>query len=214
MYPTDFPIEEPAPLLDPTLLAVLVLVVLALVAVSFWLGQVWNGRASRRIHEQACRDIHQYVARRCEAARKAGRHEVFARAGELQDGIQRALGPLLALGGPVAALAEDLRRACDGQPAAREAEGHDAAHGEAHAAPPPSQVSIHRADTVIIQGAAEGHGEQGGHAPEPGGLKPAALREAVHAFADHWARPETLAELRRLQASLTVPNLPKERPGH
>lgn len=218
MYPSDFPAEAAPPLLDPTLLLVLVLIVAALVAVAFWLGQLHNARALAGQQARACAEIHDFVSRRCQAAMRAGRHEVTGQAAKLNEAIRQALGPLLDLGGPTATLAASLEAACHGRPVEAHADGHEPAEGHGSegetAGEASTRVRIDRAENVIIQGGAHDHGGDSGHGPKgPAGVDPAAVRAAVAAFSDHWSQPRIVEELKALQHRLNAPNLPKERPG-
>ncbi|MFN4288631.1 MAG: hypothetical protein ACK4E3_09070 [Brevundimonas sp.] len=215
MYPLEFPVENAAPVLDPTLLALAGLLVLALVVVAFCSGSWWRGRELGHSRAHVCEDIYDAIARAADKAAGARRPEVIARCGDLVQVLERTLGPVIRLGGDLAHFHGRLKAGL---------------HPEAAYEPPPRpRIDSHApastgvtntigAHAVVHQtfisgeprdeaGHGErGHGEKGrGDSDDRGkdSVDIATARAAALAFRDYWSeRAARLDDLRAAQKAL------------
>jgi len=117
MYQSDFPVEQPTPVFDPTLIFLLILAGVAIAALAFFAGRL-TGRGERREKaSDAPRKIHEAIRARCAAAGSAHSGELEKKAQELLDEVERLTGPLLSFGGPCAKAFQQLSNALDGKSA-------------------------------------------------------------------------------------------------
>lgn len=213
MYPNDFAPEPPPPLIDPTLLAMLVLLVVALVAFALWLGQHLEGRAQERRGTEAAKELWKAVAKAAHAANAARGDDLIGKAGALRQTVEDRLGPVLVVAGPLVSRFDALKNALEGKACA--ADDHsEHGHGdhEAHEAGG-STISIHQPRKVVIRNGEPAHGGHGGHEHPPAAdprVSPREVRAAVTAFREWWGEEGArVRELRRAQAALNGGPLPK-----
>lgn len=114
MYQSEFPVETPVPIFDPTLLAGIVLIALAVAALAYCAGR-FTGRKGR---DDRWRDvpktIHKAILARCVAATSAPTGELQRRAEELVAEVEARVGALIEFGAGGKAL-KALAKACDGE---------------------------------------------------------------------------------------------------
>lgn len=114
MYQSEFPVETPVPIFDPTLLAGIALITLAVAALAFCAGR-FTGRKGR---DERWRDvpktIHKAILVRCVAATSAPTGELLRRAEELVDEVEARVGALIEFADCGKAL-KSLEKACRGQ---------------------------------------------------------------------------------------------------
>lgn len=114
MYQSEFPVETPVPIFDPTLLAGIALITLAVAALAFCAGR-FTGRKGR---DERWRDvpktIHKAILARCVAATSAPTGELLRRAEELVAEVEARVGALIEFAACGKAL-KSLEKACLGQ---------------------------------------------------------------------------------------------------
>lgn len=114
MYQSEFPVETPVPIFDPTLLAGIALITLAVAALAFCAGR-FTGRKGR---DERWRDvpktIHKAILVRCVAATSAPTGELLRRAEELVAEVEARVGALIEFAACGKAL-KSLEKACLGQ---------------------------------------------------------------------------------------------------
>ncbi|GEM_PF-913857 len=114
MYQSEFPVETPVPIFDPTLLAGIVLIALAVAALAYCAGR-FTGRKGR---DERWRDvpktIHKAILARCVAATSAPTGELLRRAEELVAEVDARVGALIEFGASGKAL-KALGKACVGE---------------------------------------------------------------------------------------------------
>lgn len=209
MYPNDFTPEPPAPAIDPTLLAMLVLLVVAVAALALWLGHYLEARGRERRSEEAADDLWKAINKAADAANDARGEALIGKAGALRETIDRQLGPVRLFGGRFSREADALGDALDGKAPDHHATAHDAAHEE-HASG--STISIHHPSKVVIRSGESGHdnGHHGDHGAGEARLSPREVREAVTNFREWWGdKAGRIDDLRRAQAALNGRPLPK-----
>lgn len=223
MYPLEFPVENAAPVLDPTLLALAGLLVLALVIVAFCCGSWWRARELGHSRAHVCEDIYDAIARAADKAAGARRAEVIARCGDLVQVLERTLGPVIRLGGDVAHFHGRLKAglhpeaAHEPPPRPRTDSFEPASAGVtntigAHATVHQTFISGHGDGTADHGDRGHGRGaHDGGHATAHEGrggkdrdsVDIATARAAALAFRDYWSeRAERLDDLRAAQSAL------------
>lgn len=114
VYQSEFPVETPVPIFDPTLLAGIALITLAVAALAFCAGR-FTGRKGR---DERWRDvpktIHKAILARCVAATSAPTGELLRRAEELVAEVEARVGALIEFAACGKAL-KSLEKACQGQ---------------------------------------------------------------------------------------------------
>lgn len=209
MYPNEFVPEPPPPAVDPTLLAILVLAVIALVAFACWLGQFLEARGRERRARDAAKDIWTKINDAAKAAHDARGEALIGKAGDLRDEIDKHLGPARKFAAPETSEIDNLVAALEGKPHPsheHEAGDHDEHHGAS------STISIHQPRKVVIRQSQGGHEEadHGTHGDDEPKLSLRDTRSAVTAFREWWSREhERIEELQEAQAALNGSRLPK-----
>ena len=209
---TEFPIEDPAPVFDPTLFLAFVAAAVLLAALMFWLGMKQGEGATRG--DGRCQEIADAIKKKCTAARQADRHQLIGAATELHRELRDRLGEVLDLSDKIAPLNAELEEALGfgghGHGHGHGHGEHGAAHGEAHghggvgAAPAHSHSAASHVINVTVNGGSSG-GDHGGHDDhdEPRhGLDLDRVRLAVDHLADFWNSGEGLRRLKAARRQL------------
>jgi len=129
VYQSEFPVETPIPIFDPTLLAGIGLVVLAVAVLTYFLGKHVGGRGRDERWREVPKTIHEAIKAKCVAAASAPSGELLRRAQDLVEEVQRRIGPVLAFGGPCAKALKGVQEALKGEPAEAKAKAPDKAKG-------------------------------------------------------------------------------------
>jgi hypothetical protein len=116
VYQSEFPVDTPAPIFDPFLLAGLALVVLAVAILTYYVGKHMGGRGRDERWREVPKTIHEAVKAKCIAATSAPSGELFYKAKDLVEEVQRRIGPVLAFGGPCAKALKSVTEALKGEP--------------------------------------------------------------------------------------------------
>ena len=133
MYQSEFPVEQPVPVFDPTLVFLLILAGIAIAALAFFAGRLTGRGEKGEKTSDVPKKIHEVIKARCVAASSAHSGELEKKAHELLDEVRRLIGPLLMFGGPCAKAFKHLSDAIDGKPPEEKPkDGHKdgAAHGK------------------------------------------------------------------------------------
>ncbi|WP_233586886.1 hypothetical protein [Caulobacter sp. 602-1] len=136
MYQSEFPVEQPVPVFDPTLVFLLILAGIAIAALAFFAGRLTGRGEKGEKTSDVPKKIHEAIKAKCVAASSAHSGELEKKAHELLAEVDRLIGPLLTFGGPCAKAFQHLSDAIDGKPPEekpKEAakDGHPgAAHGK------------------------------------------------------------------------------------
>ncbi|EJL37236.1 hypothetical protein PMI01_00772 [Caulobacter sp. AP07] len=233
MYQSEFPVETPVPIFDPTLLAGIGLVVLAVAVLAYFVGKHVGGRGRDERWREVPKTIHEAIKAKCVAATSAPSGELLYKAQDLVEEVQRRIGPVLAFGGPCAKALKGVAEALKGEPVeekpkdkAKDAHGgkkddphghghgHDDGHGgarkETELELAAANVTILGGQTLVLTGHRPGH--EPGHGHDKPEEEPKVLdhkdysrqvRMAVVEFSDFWSRGDCLNELERCQKALT-----------
>jgi len=134
VYQSEFPVDAPVPIFDPTLLAGIALVVLAVAILTFHLGRHVGGRGRDERWREVPKTIHEAIKAKCVAATSAPSGELLHKAQDLVEEVQRRIGPVLAFGGPCVKALKGVTEALKGEPvedkpAAKPKGGHGSAQG-------------------------------------------------------------------------------------
>lgn len=116
MYQSEFPVDTPVPIFDPTLLAGIALVVLAVAILTYYIGKHVGGKGRDDRWRDVPKTIHEAIKAKCVAATSAPSSELERKAEELVEEVQRRLGPILAFGGPCAKALKGITEAFKGEP--------------------------------------------------------------------------------------------------
>jgi hypothetical protein len=116
VYQSEFPVDAPVPIFDPTLLAGIALVVLAVAILTYCIGKHIGGRGRDDRWRQVPKTIHDAIKAKCVAATSAPSGELFYKAQDLVEEVERRLGPLLTFGGPCAKALKGVQQALKGEP--------------------------------------------------------------------------------------------------
>jgi hypothetical protein len=161
VYQSEFPVDTPVPIFDPTLLAGIALVVLAVAILTYYLGKYVGGRGRDERWREVPKTIHEAIKAKCVAATSAPSGELLYKAQDLVEEVQRRIGPVLAFGGPCAKALKGITEALKGEPVEEKPQDKPAkgAHGGAHGGKKDDK-----------HGHGDGHGGHGthgvGHKPE------------------------------------------------
>ncbi len=170
MYQSEFPVDTPVPIFDPTLLAGIALVVLAVAILTYHIGKYVGGRGRDDRWREVPKTIHEAIKAKCVAATSAPSGELFYKAQDLVEEVQRRIGPVLAFGGPCAKALKGVTEALKGEPPEEKPKdkdkpkggkkddkhGHDAhggghdAHGVGHKAE--TELELAAANVTILGG--------------------------------------------------------------
>lgn len=243
MYQSEFPVETPIPIFDPTLLAGIGLVVLAVAVLTYFLGKHVGGRGRDERWREVPKTIHEAIKAKCVAATSAPSGELLYKAQDLVEEVQRRIGPVLAFGGPCAKALKGVAEALKGEPVeekpkdkVKEAQGgkkddphgqghgHDDGHGgarkEAELELAAANVTILGGQTLVLTGHRPGHEPGHGHDKPEEETKvldhkdySRQVRMAVVEFSDFWSRGDCLNELERCQKALTQTALGPKKPS-
>ena len=156
MYQSEFPVDAPVPIFDPTLLAGIALVVLAVAILAYFIGKHVGGRGRDEKWREAPKTIHEAIKAKCVAATSAPSGELLYKAQDLVEEVQRRIGPVLAFGGPCAKAIKGVTEALKGDPVEEKPTDKDKAKG-AHGKRDEKRGHGHGHD--------DGHGGYG-HKPE------------------------------------------------
>jgi hypothetical protein len=161
VYQSEFPVDTPVPIFDPTLLAGIALVVLAVAILTYYLGKYVGGRGRDERWREVPKTIHEAIKAKCVAATSAPSGELLYKAQDLVEEVQRRIGPVLAFGGPCSKALKGITEALKGEPVEEKPQDKPAkgAHGGAHGGKKDDK-----------HGHGDGHGGHGahgvGHKPE------------------------------------------------
>lgn len=140
MYQSEFPVDQPVPVFDPTLVFLLILAGLAIAALAFFAGRLTGRGDKGEKTGDVPKIIHDAVKAKCVAASSAHSGELVVRTQDLIDEVRLRVGPVLAFGGPCAKAFEHLGKAMKGEPPEEkkddhgksEKHGHGRGHGKDH----------------------------------------------------------------------------------
>lgn len=230
MYQSEFPVDTPVPIFDPTLLAGIALVVLAVAILTYYVGRHVGGRGRDERWREVPKTIHEAVKAKCVAATSAPSGELLYKAQDLVEEVQRRIGPVLAFGGPCHKALKGVTEALKGEPVEEKPKdkdkpkgahgkkddkhGHDDHHGGQK---PETELELAAANVTILGGrtlvltshrpAEPDHGHDAHEEEEPKVLDhkdySRQVRMAVVEFSDFWSRGDCLNELQRCQTALT-----------
>ena len=116
MYQSEFPVDTPVPIFDPTLLAGIALVVAAVAILTYYVGKHVGGKGRDDRWRDVPKTIHDAIKAKCVAATSAPSSELERKAEELVEEVQKRLGPVLAFGGPCAKALKGITEAFKGEP--------------------------------------------------------------------------------------------------
>ena len=233
MYQSEFPVDTPVPIFDPTLLAGIALVVIAVAILTYYIGKHVGGKGRDDRWRDVPKTIHEAIKAKCVAATSAPSTELERKAEELVEEVISRIGPVLAFGGPCAKALKGITEAFKGEPPedkskdkdkdkAKGAHGkkddkHGGGHDDAHGVKGETELELAAANVTILGGQTlvlTGHRpgpDTGGHEDEACECPPVLdrkdyarqLRMAVVEFSDFWSRGDCLNELQRCQKALT-----------
>jgi len=134
VYQSEFPVEQPVPVFDPTLVFLLILAGIAIAALAFFAGRLTGRGEKGEKTSDVPKKIHEAIKAKCVAASSAHSGELEKKAHELLDEVKRLIGPLLTFGGPCAKAFKHLSDAIDGKPPEEKPKegAKDGHHGAAH----------------------------------------------------------------------------------
>lgn len=116
MYQSEFPVDQPVPVFDPTLVFLLILAGFAIAGLAFFAGRLTGrGDKGEKVGDVP-KKIHEAVKAKCVAASSAHSGELVVKAQDLIDEVKLRIGPVLAFGGPCAKAFEHLSKAMKGDP--------------------------------------------------------------------------------------------------
>ena len=129
MYQSEFPVDQPVPVFDPTLVFLLILAGLAITGLAFFAGRLTGRGDKGEKRGDVPKIIHDAVKAKCVSASSAHSGELVVKAQDLIDEVKLRVGPVLAFGGPSAKAFEHLAKAMKGDPPE---EKKDDKHGGGH----------------------------------------------------------------------------------
>ena len=135
MYQSEFPVDTPVPIFDPTLLAGIALVMLAVAILTYYVGKHVGGRGRDDRWREVPKTIHEAIKAKCVAATSAPSGELPYKVQDLVEEVQRRIGPVLAFGGPSAKALKGITEALKGEPVEDKSKDKDkpkGGHGGAH----------------------------------------------------------------------------------
>ena len=116
MYQSEFPVDAPVPIFDPTLLAGIALVVLAVAILTYSIGRHVGGRGRDDRWRDVPKTIHEAIKAKCVAAASATSGELVQKTHELVEEVVGRVGPILTFGGPCAKALKGMQEALKGEP--------------------------------------------------------------------------------------------------
>lgn len=133
MYQSEFPVDQPVPVFDPTLVFLLVLAGLAIILLAFFAGRLTGRGDKGDKRNETPKIIHDAVKAKCVAASSAHSGELIVKTQDLIDEVKMRIGPLLVFGGPCAKAFDHLAKAMKGDPPEEKPkDGHGHGHGQGH----------------------------------------------------------------------------------
>lgn len=123
VYQSEFPVDQPVPVYDPTLWFALILACLAIAALAFYAGRLTVAKKKIGDDHKVPETIHEAIKQKCVAASSAHSGELEIKARELLAEVRRRIGPLLDLGAVCDTTFERLEKAVAGE--APKDEKHD-----------------------------------------------------------------------------------------
>jgi len=129
VYQSEFPVDQPVPVFDPTLVFLLILAGLAITGLAFFAGRLTGRGDKGEKRGDVPKIIHDAVKAKCVSASSAHSGELVVKAQDLIDEVKLRVGPVLAFGGPSAKAFEHLAKAMKGDPPE---EKKDDKHGGGH----------------------------------------------------------------------------------
>jgi hypothetical protein len=129
VYQSEFPVDQPVPVFDPTLVFLLILAGLAIAGLAFFAGRLTGRGDKGEKRGDVPKIIHEAVKAKCVSASSAHSGELVVKAQDLIDEVKLRVGPVLAFGGPSAKAFEHLSKALKGDPPE---EKKDDKHGGGH----------------------------------------------------------------------------------
>ncbi|NQE63029.1 hypothetical protein [Caulobacter sp. RHG1] len=154
MYQSEFPVDQPVPVYDPTLWFALILACLAIAALAFYAGRLTVAKRKSGDDSKVPETIHKAIQDKCKEASSAHSGELLVKTLDLIAELTRRIGPLLRFGELCADTFQVLQLAVVGEvpnPEGHDAHGHDDhGHDEHH----------------------DDHGDGHGHKPKGDSLSP------------------------------------------
>lgn len=139
MYQSEFPVDQPVAIFDPTLLTGLVIAALVIAAMAFVAGRLLGRRDKGDGYRDVPKAIHDAIKAKCVAAISAPSGELVLKTQDLMEEVQRRIGPVILFGGPCGKAMKGMAEALKGEPpaeekdkAAKDAHGHAPGHGAGH----------------------------------------------------------------------------------
>ncbi len=115
VYQSEFPVDQPVPVFDPTLVFLLVLAGLAIIGLAFFAGRLTGRGDKGDKHAETPKIIHETIKAKCVAASSAHSGELVTKTQDLIDEVKLRIGPVLAFGGPCGKTFELLNKAMKGE---------------------------------------------------------------------------------------------------
>jgi hypothetical protein len=116
VYQSEFPVDQPVPVFDPTLVFLLILAGLAIAGLAFFAGRLTGRGDKGEKQTDVPKIIHEAVKAKCVTASSAHSGELVVKTQDLIDEVKLRVGPVLAFGGPCAKAFEHLGKAMRGEP--------------------------------------------------------------------------------------------------
>lgn len=136
VYQSEFPVDQPVPVFDPTLVFLLVLAGLAIIALAFFAGRLTGRGDKGQKQSDAPKVIHEAIKAKCVAASSAHSGELSAKTQDLIDEVTLRIDPLLKFGGPCGKAFEQLNKAMKGERPEEKKDDHGKGdkhgHGKGH----------------------------------------------------------------------------------
>ena len=132
MYQSEFPVDQPVPVFDPTLVFLLVLAGLAIIGLAFFAGRLTGRGDKGEKHSETPKIIHEAIKAKCVAASSAHSGELVAKTQDLIDEVQLRIGPLLVFGGPCGKAFEQLNKGMKGERTEEKKDDHGKADKHGH----------------------------------------------------------------------------------
>ena len=136
VYQSEFPVDQPVPVFDPTLVFLLVLAGLAIIALAFFAGRLTGRGDKGQKQSDAPKVIHEAIKAKFVAASSAHSGELSAKTQDLIDEVTLRIDPLLKFGGPCGKAFEQLNKAMKGERPEEKKDDHGKGdkhgHGKGH----------------------------------------------------------------------------------
>jgi hypothetical protein len=129
VYQSEFPVDQPVPVFDPTLVFLLILAGLAIAGLAFFAGRLTGRGDKGEKRTDVPKIIHEAVKAKCVAASSAHSGELVVKTQDLIDEVMLRVGPVLAFGGPCAKAFKLLGEAMKGEPPEEKKKDDKPGHG-------------------------------------------------------------------------------------